>query len=48
VKTTLMLVLAVGLGVSIAHVDRRPNWDDTGVTAFALFLIAAVRGVGVA
>ena len=32
------LVLAVGIavGVAIAYVDSRPNWDDAGITAFAL------------
>jgi hypothetical protein len=44
VKTMLMLTLAMGLGISIAYVDSRPTWDDSGVTAFALFFIAAAFG----
>ncbi|HTV16485.1 MAG TPA: hypothetical protein VME68_17330 [Acidobacteriaceae bacterium] len=34
-------VLALTLGLAIAWVDSRPRWDDTGITAGALFLSAA-------
>ena len=33
------LVLCAGIG--IAWVDTRPRWDDTGVTAGAIFIVAA-------
>ncbi|MCB9464147.1 MAG: hypothetical protein H6682_10710 [Candidatus Eisenbacteria bacterium] len=36
-------VLAAGLGV--AWVDTRPNWDDTGVTVFAILLTAGTGGL---
>jgi hypothetical protein len=32
-----LLPAALVLGLLIAYVDSRPNWDDTGVTAVALF-----------
>jgi hypothetical protein len=35
-------VTALVLGSVVAWVDTRPNWDDTGVTAGALVLSAAV------
>ena len=41
---TILLVVAASLGLSIAYVDSRPNWDDTGVTAFALLLTCAIFG----
>lgn len=38
------LALALLFGAAIAWVDNRPNWDDTGVTAFALLLSGGVMG----
>jgi len=35
-------VSALVLGSMIAWVDTRPNWDDSGVTAGALLLSAAI------
>ena len=35
-------VVGVAAGVVIASVDSRPGWDDTGVTAVALAIAAAV------
>jgi hypothetical protein len=35
-------VSALVLGSMIAFMDTRPNWDDTGVTAGALLLSAAI------
>jgi hypothetical protein len=32
------------LASGIAYVDSRPTWDDTGVTAGALFVVAALLG----
>lgn len=40
----LVLPIAVALGVAIAYVDSRPNWDDTGITAMALFVSCAGCG----
>jgi hypothetical protein len=34
----LLLAIAVGVGSLIAYVDSRPNWDDTGITAAAIFV----------
>ena len=34
----VLLPIAIGLGLLIAYVDSRPNWDDTGLTALALFV----------
>jgi hypothetical protein len=39
-----MPVVACATGFVIAYIDSRPNWDDTGVTAGAIFLVAAVFG----
>jgi hypothetical protein len=36
--------VAVALGASIAYIDSRPYWDDTGVTAFSLLVFAAFLG----
>jgi hypothetical protein len=33
----VLLPAALGLGLLIAYVDSRPNRDDTGITALALF-----------
>jgi hypothetical protein len=41
----ILLPVAVCLGLSIAYVDSRPNWDDTGITALALVLSCGVLGV---
>lgn len=40
----LVLPIAVSLGVAIAYVDSRPNWDDTGITAMVLFVASAMCG----
>jgi hypothetical protein len=40
----LVLLAAVVLGLAIALVDVSPGWDDTGVSAGALFLAAAALG----
>jgi hypothetical protein len=36
------MITAVDVGLLIAYVDSRPNWDDTGITAGAVFLGAAI------
>ncbi|HMC57279.1 MAG TPA: hypothetical protein VKH19_19015 [Gemmatimonadaceae bacterium] len=37
-------ILGFVAGVGIAFVDTRPTWDDAGVTAAAVFLVAAIVG----
>lgn len=37
-------ILAVICGVTIAWIDTRPHWDDTGVTVGLVLLSAAVCG----
>lgn len=40
------MVLSIGIGLAIAYVDSQPNWDDAGITATMLLLLAAlVSGV---
>lgn len=36
-----LAVLAIVVGLIIGWVDSRPTWDDTGLTAAAVFLAAA-------
>jgi hypothetical protein len=43
--TKLLLPIALGLGLVIAYVDSRPKWDDTGITALALFASCCLWGV---
>jgi hypothetical protein len=44
-KLPLVLApLAVGMGLLIAWIDSRPNWDDAGITAGLLVLTGAVFG----
>ena len=40
----LLLPAAIVVGVAIALVDVSPGWDDTGVSAGALFVAAAALG----
>lgn len=37
--------LALMMGGVIAWVDTRPGWDDTGVTAFALLVVAGAAAL---
>jgi hypothetical protein len=37
-------ILATTLGIGIAYVDSRPGWDDTGVSAFLVFLASGLCG----
>jgi hypothetical protein len=39
-----LVVAALALGLLIAYVDARPNWDDTGVTALALVASCGLWG----
>jgi hypothetical protein len=40
----VLLPVAVCLGLLIAYVDSRPNWDDTGITAMAILVSCGVLG----
>jgi hypothetical protein len=40
----ILLPAALVIGLLIAYVDSRPNWDDTGITALAIFACCAVCG----
>ena len=39
-----LLLVALLLGVSIAWIDTRPTWDDTGITVGLLLIAAAGFG----
>ena len=39
-----LFVIALCLGLAIAYVDSRPNWDDTGITAGAILLSCGLLG----
>ncbi|MGH7682617.1 MAG: permease prefix domain 1-containing protein [Candidatus Eiseniibacteriota bacterium] len=39
-----VLIAGAVMGLTIAYIDSRPNWDDTGVTAFALLASAGLLG----
>jgi hypothetical protein len=40
----ILLLIALALGLLIAYVDSRPNWDDAGVIAMTLFLGCGALG----
>jgi hypothetical protein len=40
----MLVVVALGLGLAIAYVDSRPNWDDTVVTAVAILVSCGLLG----
>lgn len=44
---SVVLSIAIVLGVAIGYVDSRPGWDDTGITAGVIFLSAAILSAGV-
>jgi hypothetical protein len=47
-RTWLLAIVAAAIGIAIALVDARPNWDDTGITAGVLlvtaFIVSALAG----
>jgi hypothetical protein len=47
-RTWLLAIIGVGLGLAIGLVDARPTWDDTGITAGVLmvtaFIVSALAG----
>ena len=38
----VLSIAAIALGLTIAYVDSRPTWDDTGITAAGLALSALI------
>lgn len=40
----ILMVVSLFFGMAIAYVDCGPNWDDTGVTAAAIFASCALLG----
>lgn len=43
-KFIFTLMVSVAAGLLIEWIDSRPNWDDTGITATLLFVVAAAIG----
>jgi hypothetical protein len=43
-KFNIYFLLAVFSGLGIAWIDSRPNWDDTGITVFAILVLATLFG----
>lgn len=41
-RDAFLVVMSIGIGLVIAYVDSQPNWDDTGITATMLLLVAAM------
>jgi hypothetical protein len=37
-------MIAIACAITIAWIDTRPNWDDTGITVGSIFLSAAFCG----
>jgi hypothetical protein len=37
-----LLVSAIAIGIGIAYVDAQPSWDDAGITAGAMMLVAGL------
>jgi hypothetical protein len=44
VATVGLMLVALALGLGIALLDTSPGWDDTGVSAAALFGVCALLG----
>jgi hypothetical protein len=42
--TVGLTLVALALGLGIALIDASPGWDDTGVSAAALFAVCALLG----
>ena len=40
----ILLVVAIAVGLSLGYIDSGPTWDDAGITAGLLFLVAATLG----
>jgi len=39
-------ILAIVLGLGIAWIDSRPNWDDTGISVFMIAIAATLCAYG--
>ena len=39
------LVIAILLGISIAYIDTRPHWDDTGISVLMILIAAFISGL---
>jgi hypothetical protein len=44
-RTFIAPAIGFAVGLGIGYMDSRPTWDDTGVTAGAVFLAAVVLAV---
>lgn len=40
----ILLVTAIALGLALGYMDSRPTWNDTGITAGLVFVVAATLG----
>ena len=40
----LSVILATALGMTIAWIDSRPNWDDAGISVFMVLLAGLLCG----
>ncbi|NJD22003.1 MAG: hypothetical protein FIA82_04960 [Melioribacter sp.] len=43
-KFWISLIISSLLGLLIAWIDSRPNWDDSGITAVMIFCVSAFFG----
>jgi hypothetical protein len=43
-RNRILLSAAVAFGICVAYVDSRPTWDDTGITAFSMLIVAGFLG----
>jgi len=44
IKFAVVLAIAILFGITIAWVDTRPHWNDTGITVMLLLLVSLVCG----
>jgi hypothetical protein len=43
--TITALIVAILLGISIAYIDTRPHWDDTGISVLMILMAAFICGI---
>jgi hypothetical protein len=43
-RISLVIILAILLGLIVTRIDTRPHWDDTGITVLLLFFASVVCG----
>ena len=41
----LAIAIGIAIGIAIAYVDSRPTWDDAGITAFSMLIVAGLFGL---